>query len=350
MAQPESVCSERVRREPERRRRKFRPETLRHKNGRRRNCTLPRGFWRAVDSRCSPPTEGERRLQRLISQATGQKGGRRRGPMAPRACRLFLFARGSVGRHTPLFKLHQELCARIVDFGGWDMPVQYSSQIGEHHAVRRAAGVFDVSHMCVVDLRGARVRALLRQLLGDDVAKLGTPGKALYSCMLNERGGVIDDTIVYYLSDSWFRAVVNAGTRDKDLAWIRRHAPASGVGAPGRTALAVLAIQGPEGRAKAAQLLSAADAGAALALPTFVGREIGGWFVARTGYTGEGGFEIMMPAADAVPAWRRLNSFGVASCGLGARDHLRLEAGMNLYGNDIDQSTEAFESGLCRDV
>src|ERR1700694_1278529 len=296
MPQPESVCSERVRREPERRRRKFRPETLRHRNGRRRNCTLPRGFWRAVDSRCSPPTEGERRLQRLISQVTGQKGGRRRGTTATRACRLFLFG-GSVGRRTPLFKLHQELGARIVDFGGWDMPVQYSSQIGEHHAVRRAAGVFDVSHMCVVDLRGARVRALLQQLLANDVAKLGTPGKALYSCMLNERGGVIDDTIVYYLSDAWFRAVVNAGTRDKDLAWIRRHAQAAGVEVTERTDLAMLAIQGPEGRAKAVQLLTAADAGAALALPTFVGREVGGWFVARTGYTGEDGFEIMMPAA-----------------------------------------------------
>jgi glycine cleavage system T protein (aminomethyltransferase) len=251
-----------------------------------------------------------------------------------------------VGRQTPLFKLHQELGARIVDFGGWDMPVQYSSQIGEHHAVRRAAGVFDVSHMCVVDLRGARVRTLLQRLLANDVAKLKTPGKALYSCMLNERGGIIDDTIVYYLSDSWFRAVVNAGTRDKDLAWIRRQREASGVEVTERTDLALLAIQGPEARAKAAQLLSPADAGAALALPTFVGREIGGWFVARTGYTGEDGFEIMMPAADAVPAWRRLNSFGVASCGLGARDTLRLEAGMNLYGNDMDESTQPFESGL----
>ena len=251
-----------------------------------------------------------------------------------------------MGRQTPLFKLHQELGARIVDFGGWDMPVQYSSQIGEHHAVRRAAGVFDVSHMCVVDLRGASVRALLQQLLANDVAKLRTPGKALYSCMLNERGGVIDDTIVYYLSDSWFRAVVNAGTRDKDLAWIRRHAQACGVEVTERTDLAMLAIQGPEGRAKAVQLLTAADAGAALALPTFVGREVGGWFVARTGYTGEDGFEIMMPAADAVPAWRRLNSLGVASCGLGARDTLRLEAGMNLYGNDMDESTQPYESAL----
>jgi aminomethyltransferase len=251
-----------------------------------------------------------------------------------------------VARHTPLFRLHQELGARMVDFGGWDMPVQYGSQIGEHHAVRRAAGVFDVSHMGVVDLRGERVRLLLQQLLANDVAKLKTPGKALYGCMLNERGGVLDDLIAYYLSDSWYRVVVNAGTRDKDLAWIRAYAADLDVEVRERSDLAMLAVQGPEARVKAAQLLSSADAAAALALDSFVGRELGAWFVARTGYTGEDGFEIMTPAADAVAAWRRLNSLGVASCGLGARDTLRLEAGMNLYGNDMDESTHPFESGL----
>jgi aminomethyltransferase len=251
-----------------------------------------------------------------------------------------------VGRKTPLFALHQELGARIVDFGGWDMPVQYGSQIAEHHAVRRAAGVFDVSHMCVVDLKGPRVRAFLAALLANDVGRLKTPGKALYSCLLNERGGVLDDLIVYFLTESFFRAVVNAGTRDKDLAWIRRHAAEYGIEVSERTDLAMLAIQGPEARAKAVQLFAAADREAALALPVFVGRELGGWFVARTGYTGEDGFEIMMPASAAVPAWRRLNELGVASCGLGARDTLRLEAGMNLYGNDMDESTNPLESGL----
>ncbi|HEV2286576.1 MAG TPA: hypothetical protein VGR80_11085, partial [Steroidobacteraceae bacterium] len=196
-----------------------------------------------------------------------------------------------MGRKTPLFALHQELGARIVDFGGWDMPVQYASQIAEHHAVRRAAGVFDVSHMCVVDLEGPRVRAFLGALLANDVGRLKTPGKALYSCLLNERGGVIDDLIVYFLTESFFRVVVNAGTRDKDLAWIRRHAAEYGVAVTERTDLAMLAIQGPEARARAAQLLAAADREAALALPVFVGRELGGWFVARTGYTGEDGFE-----------------------------------------------------------
>jgi aminomethyltransferase len=251
-----------------------------------------------------------------------------------------------VGRQTPLFDLHRELGARIVDFGGWDMPVQYSSQIGEHHAVRRAAGVFDVSHMCVVDLKGVRVRSFLRLLLANDVDRLVRPGKALYSCMLNESGGVVDDLIVYYLSDSWFRLVVNAGTRDKDLAWIRRHAREFDIGVVERTELAMLAIQGPEARGKAAKLLSRVGGATALELDTFVGREIDGWFVARTGYTGEDGFEIMLPAADAERVWRELNALGVASCGLGARDTLRLEAGMNLYGNDMDEKTHPFESGL----
>jgi aminomethyltransferase len=302
---------------------------------------VPRGFWRAVDQAVHPPKGSG--AQRLISQVTGQKGGRRSRSGGPAA---LYFLEKPVGRHTPLFKLHQELGARMVDFGGWDMPVQYSSQIGEHHAVRRAAGVFDVSHMCVIDLSGVRVRAFLQELLANDVGRLRAPGKALYSCMLNEQGGVLDDLIVYYLSESWYRMVVNAGTRDKDLAWIRRHAPRHGVEVSERADLAMLAVQGPEARAKAVQLLQPAQASAALALGSFVGRELGAWFVARTGYTGEDGFEIMMPAKDAVPAWRSLNALGVASCGLGARDTLRLEAGMNLYGNDMDETTHPYESGL----
>jgi aminomethyltransferase len=251
-----------------------------------------------------------------------------------------------VGRKTPLFRLHQELNARMVDFGGWDMPVQYSSQIGEHHAVRRGAGVFDVSHMCVIDLAGERTRAFLRHLLANDVAKLLTPGKALYSCLLAESGGVLDDLIAYHLDERHFRLVVNAGTRDKDLAWIRAQAPPFAVTVSERSDLAMLAVQGPEARGKAAQLLPESAAAAALALEPFTGAALGAWFVARTGYTGEDGFEIMLPAEDAVPAWRSLNSLGVASCGLGARDTLRLEAGMNLYGSDMDESTHPYESAL----
>jgi aminomethyltransferase len=251
-----------------------------------------------------------------------------------------------VGRRTPLFELHQELGARIVDFGGWDMPVQYTSQINEHHAVRRKAGVFDVSHMCVVDLEGTRVREFLQHLLANDAGKLKLPGKALYSCMLNEAGGVLDDLIVYFLNESAFRMVVNAGTRDKDLAWIRAAAGRFAVQVAERTDYAMLAIQGPEARAKTAALMSPADAQEALSLNPFFGRHIGQWFVARTGYTGEDGFEVVLPAADAARVWRQLNAADVASCGLGARDTLRLEAGMNLYGNDMDESTHPLESGL----
>lgn len=251
-----------------------------------------------------------------------------------------------MSRRTPLFSLHTDLGARIVDFGGWDMPVQYSSQIGEHHAVRRSAGVFDVSHMGIVDLRGEKVRPFLQKLLANDVGRLHEPGKALYSCMLNENGGVIDDLIVYYLTHTWFRMVVNAGTRDKDLAWLRQHAADFAVEVTERTDLAMLAVQGPDARARFTKLLSPAGAQTAMALDAFVGREIDGMFVARTGYTGEDGFEVMLPANDAVRVWKELNAMGVASCGLGARDTLRLEAGMNLYGNDMDESRNPLESGL----
>src|SRR6185295_17312508 len=262
----------------------------------------------------------------------------------------------TLGRRTPLYDLHVELGARMVDFGGWDMPVNYGSQIEEHHAVRRHAGVFDVSHMCVIDARGPRVRAFLSKLVANDVAKLKTSGKALYSCMLNDAGGVIDDLIIYYLpkevgDDSFFRIVVNAGTRDKDLAWMRKVAAPFGVELTERTDLAMIAVQGPQARATVAELLPAEHREAALALDVFVGQPFsmkagGDWFVARTGYTGEDGFEIMLPAADAVRAWRDLNARGVKSAGLGARDTLRLEAAMNLYGNDMDEGQNPLESGL----
>jgi aminomethyltransferase len=251
-----------------------------------------------------------------------------------------------VGRRTPLYDLHVSQGARIVDFGGWDMPVQYASQLEEHHAVRRAAGIFDVSHMCVIDLTGTRTREFLQYLLANDVGKLKRAGKALYSCMLNEAGGVLDDLIVYFLTDIWFRVVVNAGTRDKDLHWIRGHAHDFGVDVRERADLAMLAVQGPEARQKTLELIPAAERSRALALAAFVGCDLAGWFIARTGYTGEDGFEIMLPAADAAQAWLALNALGVVSCGLGARDTLRLEAGMNLYGNDMDETTHPFESGL----
>ena len=234
----------------------------------------------------------------------------------------------------------------MVDFGGWDMPVNYGSQIEEHHAVRNAAGVFDVSHMCVVDLIGARTRELLSRLLANDVARLKVSGSALYSCMLNEQGGVIDDLIAYFLAEDHFRLVVNAGTRDKDLAWIGGHASSVDVRLLVRRDLAMLAVQGPLAREHVAMLMSSEAASAAMALQPFFGTQIGEWFIARTGYTGEDGFEIMLPAGDAGKLWWGLNAAGVRSCGLGARDTLRLEAGMNLYGNDMDEHTNPLESGL----
>jgi aminomethyltransferase len=251
-----------------------------------------------------------------------------------------------MGLKTPLYDLHVQQGAKIVDFGGWDMPLHYGSQLEEHHAVRRDAGMFDVSHMAVVDLSGGRCRDLLRVLLANDVARLKEFGKALYTCMLKPDGGVLDDLIVYLVSDTWYRLVVNAGTRDKDLAWIRAHATEFGVTVLERTDLAMIAVQGPNARQKAAALLIPPQQAAVLELKPFSGAPCGSWFVARTGYTGEDGFEIMLPAAGVADAWRRLLERGVRPAGLGARDTLRLEAGMNLYGNDMDEQHHPLESAL----
>lgn len=247
---------------------------------------------------------------------------------------------------TPLHAAHLAAGARMIDFGGWDMPINYGSQIEEHHAVRQAAGMFDVSHMTVVDLHGEEVRSFLARLLANDVAKAKTPGKALYSCMLNEEGGVIDDLIAYFLEDSHFRLVLNATTRDKDLDWIRRHAEAARVKMTERDDLALIAVQGPEARERAAVLFDEEGAATARALSAFSSAPVNGWFVARTGYTGEDGYEIALPAPAAEQAWNRLIDAGVRPCGLGARDTLRLEAGMNLYGQDMDETVTPLESGL----
>lgn len=253
-------------------------------------------------------------------------------------------------KSTVLNATHRARGARMVDFGGWDMPLNYGSQIEEHHLVRRDAGMFDVSHMTVVDLRGEQVRPFLRQLVANSVDKLKVPGKALYACMLNPQGGVIDDLIVYFMGESWFRVVVNAATRDKDLPWIESQAQPFGVAVQERPELSMIAVQGPNARAKFASLLSA-DAGAAvLALGRFAAAEVAGpqgpLFVARTGYTGEDGFEVIVPEADAVALWEALERAGVGPAGLGARDTLRLEAGMALYGQDMDDGVSPLEAGL----
>jgi len=251
-----------------------------------------------------------------------------------------------MGSKTPLYDKHVEAGARIVDFGGWDMPLHYGSQKEEHFAVRERAGVFDVSHMTIVDLSGDRVREFLRKLVANDVAKLENYGKALYTCMLNEDGGVIDDLIIYFVGDTDYRLVVNAATREKDLAWIRKQAEAFGVIVTERAELAMIAVQGPNARELAAPCIDAAHRDAALALKPFSGLFAGDWFVARTGYTGEDGWEIVLPAAAAPGTWDRLLAAGVAPCGLGARDTLRLEAAMNLYGSDMDETISPLEAGL----
>ncbi|QDW66273.1 glycine cleavage system aminomethyltransferase GcvT [Luteimonas granuli] len=254
-------------------------------------------------------------------------------------------------RKTILNDSHRALGAKMVDFGGWDMPLNYGSQIEEHHAVRRDAGMFDVSHMTVVDLHGPRVRDFLRRLLANSIDKLKVRGKALYTCMLDERGGVIDDLIVYNLGDDFQRLVVNAATRDKDLAWINAQAAPFDVEVRVRDDLAMIAVQGPQARDKVLGLVHADDRDAVAKLGRFASldvRSAGGapLFVARTGYTGEDGFEIALPEEHAVAFWDALVAAGVAPAGLGSRDTLRLEAGLPLYGQDMDESVTPWEAGL----
>lgn len=248
-------------------------------------------------------------------------------------------------RQTILNPIHRDAGGKMVDFAGWDMPLHYGSQKEEHHAVRRDAGMFDVSHMTVIDMEGPAAKDFLRTTLANDVARLRTPGKALYSCMLREDGGVMDDLIVYYLSETRYRMVVNAGTTDKDVAWLESRL-SDGVRMSVRNDLAMIAVQGPNARSKAVRVLPRSAREIAEGLEVFVGRPDGEWFIARTGYTGEDGFEIMMPEDEAGEFWSGLADAGVTPCGLGARDTLRLEAGMNLYGQDMDESTSPLVSGL----
>jgi aminomethyltransferase len=252
---------------------------------------------------------------------------------------------------TPLNAAHRALGARMVDFGGFDMPLNYGSQIDEHHAVRNDAGMFDVSHMRIVDIAGAGAREFLRHALANDVDKLGKPGKALYACLLRDDGGVLDDLIVYRRGDDRYRLVVNAATADKDIAWLRDLA-ARGQAAPAiepRSDLALVAVQGPQARAKVWRALPGSEAATAALSPFEAASFTAGgveYFIARTGYTGEDGFEIALPAAAVEGLWNALRESGVRPCGLGARDTLRLEAGMNLYGSDMTEDVSPLEAGL----
>jgi aminomethyltransferase len=257
---------------------------------------------------------------------------------------------------TILNERHRALGAKMVDFGGWDMPLHYGSQVEEHHLVRRDAGMFDVSHMTVVDLKGARVREFLRQLVANSVDKLKVSGKALYTTMLNPQGGVIDDLIVYLMpgegmDDSFFRLVVNAATRDKDLAWINAQAQPFGVSVTERDDFGMIAVQGPTARERVLGLLDDDGNKVAGKLGKFAAAQVMAkdgtpLFVARTGYTGEDGFEIVVPEDKTVALWDALLGAGVKPAGLGARDTLRLEAGMNLYGQDMDETVTPYEAGL----
>ncbi len=249
-------------------------------------------------------------------------------------------------KKTILNSVHRALGARMVPFGEWDMPVNYGSQIEEHHAVRNSAGMFDVSHMQAVDLHGEKVRDFLRYLLANDVARLKDNGKALYSCMLNEAGGVIDDLIVYFMTDNWFRMVVNAGTAEKDIKWLTAHAAGFGVDVQVRDDLGMIAVQGPQARELALPLLPPELSAKAAQLKIFSAADDADWFVGRTGYTGEDGFEVLMPKDQTETFWRKLQQAGVQPCGLGARDTLRLEAGMNLYGSDMDENVSPLDAGL----
>ena len=259
----------------------------------------------------------------------------------------FLFLGYPLVKTTSLNQTHHDMKAKMVDFGGWDMPLHYGSQLDEHHKVRGDAGMFDVSHMLAVDIRGDAARGFFRRLVANNVDKLTQPGKALYTCMLNLQGGVIDDLIIYFLTESHFRMVVNAGTADKDMAWMlaRRDEIAPELEIIPRRDLAMIAVQGPNARAKVWKVIAGAQA-ATENLKLFQAIMYDKYFIARTGYTGEDGFEMMLPSNDASGFWRALYAAGVAPAGLGARDTLRLEAGMNLYGQDMDETTSPLESGL----
>lgn len=251
-----------------------------------------------------------------------------------------------MAQQTPLFEQHTQCGARMVDFHGWMMPLHYGSQLDEHHAVRSDAGMFDVSHMTIVDLKGSRTREFLRYLLANDVAKLTKPGKALYSGMLNASGGVIDDLIVYYFTEDFFRLVVNSATREKDLSWISQHAEPYSIDITVRGDLSLIAVQGPHAQEKAASLFTDAQREAVSGMKPFFGVEAGDLFIATTGYTGEAGYEIALPNEKAADFWQGLLNAGVKPCGLGARDTLRLEAGMNLYGQEMDEGVSPLAANM----
>ncbi|MGB5600101.1 glycine cleavage system aminomethyltransferase GcvT [Thiothrix litoralis] len=249
-------------------------------------------------------------------------------------------------QRTALYAKHLESGAKMVDFAGWEMPIHYGSQMQEHHQVRNDAGMFDVSHMVILDLVGAQSKAFLQYLLANNVDKLKESGKALYSCMLTPEGTVIDDLIVYFITDTQWRIVVNAGTRDKDIAWMQQQIATFDATLTERDDLSMIAVQGPNARAKVLGIMPANEVAIVEPLKAFYGAFVNDWFIARTGYTGEDGFEMMFPNEQGHKVWDALLAADIKPIGLGARDTLRLEAGMNLYGTDMDETTSPLVSGL----
>jgi aminomethyltransferase len=254
-----------------------------------------------------------------------------------------------LGKRTFLYKKHLTASAKIIDFAGWDMPIHYGSQIEEHHIVRRSAGVFDVSHMTIVDVSGRDSRNYLQYLLSNDVGKLTDRGQALYSAMLNHDGYILDDLIVYRMSFG-FRVVVNCATREKDLRWMIQNTDGFRVSVQEKPKLAILAVNGPDSIQKFCEALAGPIAEEAQKLLNFQGQELDACFIARTGYTGEQGLEVILPEEDAPEFWDKFLKAGIKPAGLGARDTLRLEAGMNLYGQDMDETTSPLSANMDRTI
>ena len=249
-------------------------------------------------------------------------------------------------QHTPFYKQHVKAGAKFVDFAGWEMPLHYGSQIEEHHCVRQQAGIFDVSHMGVVEVEGDDATYFLRYVLANDVQKLKESGRAIYTCLLNEQGGVMDDLIVYRLSNHHYWIVVNAATREKDIAWLDKQSERYDVAVNERRDLTIIALQGPKAISILSQLLGPNKIQQIEMLKPFQFVRINQLLIARTGYTGEDGFEIIGPDIEAPAFWKQLMHKGAKPCGLGARDTLRLEAGLNLYGSDMDEQTSPLISNL----
>jgi len=260
-------------------------------------------------------------------------------------------ADGSSLRHTPLHAAAQRAGGRLVPFAGWEMAVQFAGLVQEHNAVRQHCGVFDISHMGVLRLRGANVKDTLQGLVPSDLHRIG-PGEACYTVLLNEAGGIRDDLIIYDRGPEEVLTVINAACAEADTEWLRGQLEPRGIAISDHKGDGVLlALQGPEAPARLEALVGESLEG----LPRFghrefslVGEGLGGEpaFVARTGYTGEDGFELLLSRDQGMALWDRLLAEGVAPCGLGARDTLRLEAAMHLYGNDMDATTTPLEASL----